>query len=81
MLVVWGQVAFDNSLAIVHAFPEIFPERVSPYPSPILLVKALLLPLESYPDERTKDVQDAVKRLNNKSRSFSLASSVFEAPQ
>lgn len=75
-LIVFGLVAFDNAVAILDAFPAHF--RQSPaLPSPGLLVRALLLPASAYDDDRILGLQQSVERLQNKSRSFYLASSTF----
>lgn len=75
-LIVFGLVAFDNSIAILTAFPAHF-KKVPNLPSPALLVKALLLPARAYDDDRILGIQQSVGRLKKKSRSFYLASSTF----
>lgn len=77
ILIVFGLVAFDNALAILELFPANYPYAVH-WPSPVLMVKALLMSPSSYDDERIVGIQEAVARLQKKSRSFFLASSVFE---
>lgn len=77
MLVVFGLIAFDNALAILYIFPSLFPE-VAPLPSPFLLIQALLTPSHAYDSDRIVGIQQALARLRAKSRSFYLASSVFE---
>ena len=47
-------------------------------PSPILLVRALLLSTKSYDEERIEGLRQALGRLRAKSRSFYLASGVFQ---
>lgn len=76
-LIVFGQVAFDNALAIIYAFPTVFPNSPA-LPSPLLLVRALLKPAAEYDEERIHGFHDAVTRLKKKSRSFYLASSTFK---
>ncbi|KAF2727358.1 Lycopene beta-cyclase [Polyplosphaeria fusca] len=76
-LIVFGQVAFDNALAVLYAFPHIFP-KPPVLPPPHLLVRALLQPAALYDEERIKGLQEAVLRLQKKSRSFYLASSTFQ---
>lgn len=76
MLVVFGQIAFDNAITIMEAFPALFPNP-SRYPSPIAAVRALLLPESAYDSDRIEGFQQAVARLKKKSRSFYLASSAF----
>jgi 15-cis-phytoene synthase/lycopene beta-cyclase len=77
MLIVFGQLAFDNALAILNAFPDLFPDP-APLPSPLLLVRALLTSSSTYDEDRIKGLQEAVVRLRRKSRSFYLASSTFQ---
>jgi len=76
MLVVFGQVAFDNAITIMEAFPALSPNPAR-YPSPIAAVNALLLPESAYDSDRIEGFQQAVARLKKKSRSFYLASSAF----
>jgi 15-cis-phytoene synthase / lycopene beta-cyclase len=77
VLIVFGLIAFDNALAVLQAFPSLFP-IVPPRPSPVLLIRALLTPTREYDLERIAGMQQALSRLRAKSRSFYLASSVFE---
>ena len=76
-MIVFGLVAFDNALAILNTFPCQFP-AVAPLPSPVQLVKALLFSPSHYQDDRILGLQEALKRLRKKSRSFYLASGCFE---
>lgn len=76
MLIVFGLLAFDNALAVLQTFPALFPS-VPALPSPILLVKALLIPTSAYDDDRIDGLQQSLARLKEKSRSFYLASGVF----
>ncbi|KAH8667593.1 Squalene/phytoene synthase-domain-containing protein [Tricladium varicosporioides] len=75
-LIVFGLVVFDHALAILLTFPQLFPQ-VPELPSPVLLVKALLMDTAKYDQERVNGIQQAVARLQKKSRSFYLASSTF----
>lgn len=75
LLIVFGQVAFDNALAILETFPELFSSVA--LPSPILLVQALLTNSACYDGERIIGIQEAAQRLRKKSRSFYLASAGF----
>ena len=77
MLIVFGLVAFDNAYAILQTFDGLFP-KVPPLPSPLLLVRALLVPTSKYDDNRIEGLQQALARLKAKSRSFYLASGVFQ---
>ena len=76
-LITFGLIAFDNAIAILDALPAHF-RRSPALPSPALLVRALLLPARTYDDDRILGLQQAVKRLQMKSRSFYAASSTFE---
>ncbi|THZ10754.1 Lycopene beta-cyclase [Aureobasidium pullulans] len=77
-LIVFGLVAFDNAIAILNAFSTHFPS-VPALPSPMLLVKALLLPAGAYDEDRIEGLAQAVDRLEKKSRSFFLASAAFSS--
>lgn len=77
LLIVFGLVAFDNALAILELFPELFPQPPT-MPSPVLMVQALLTSVSKYDEQRIIGIQEAVQRLQSKSRSFFLASSAFE---
>ncbi|KAL9030014.1 MAG: hypothetical protein Q9196_001814 [Gyalolechia fulgens] len=76
-LIVFGLVAFDNALAIIDTFPVLFPTAPT-LPSPIQLVKALLISPAHYDDQRIIGLQEALGRLRKKSRSFYLASGCFQ---
>jgi 15-cis-phytoene synthase / lycopene beta-cyclase len=76
MLVVWGSCAFDNSIAIIDAFPDQFPHPPG-LPSPVLMIKSLMLPTAAYDTQRLDGLHHALKVLAKKSRSFYLASGVF----
>jgi 15-cis-phytoene synthase / lycopene beta-cyclase len=76
VLIVLGLVAFENAMAILEAFPCLFPDLPA-LPSPLMLVQALLTDPAKYDNERIRGIQEAVARLQKKSRSFYLASSVF----
>jgi 15-cis-phytoene synthase/lycopene beta-cyclase len=76
-LVVFGMVAFDNALAVLHVFPNLFP-RVPAHPGPVVLLQALFTSPTKYHHERLQGLTEAVQRLKRKSRSFYLASSAFE---
>lgn len=75
-LIVFGMVAFDNAMAVLNTFPAHFP-RVPSLPTPALLVRALLLPAAAYDDDRILGLRQSAQRLQNKSRSFYLASGTF----
>lgn len=76
-MIVFGQLAFDNALAILAAFPGQLPE-CPPLPPPRLLARALALPVSQYDEDRIVGLKEAVARLKKKSRSFYLASSAFQ---
>lgn len=76
-LIVFGQLAFDNALAILYTFPNHFPNPAV-LPSPIALVQALCTSASRYDEARLTGLQEAVTRLKRKSRSFYLASSTFQ---
>ena len=76
-LIVFGQLAFDNALSILYAFPELFPNPAI-LPSPLLLLQALFTSPSRYDEARLIGLQEAVRRLKRKSRSFYLASSTFQ---
>jgi 15-cis-phytoene synthase/lycopene beta-cyclase len=75
-MIVFGLCAFDNAIAILDAFPDLFP-TVSNLPSPKRLVEALLVPESSYDSARLDGLRNALNILSKKSRSFYLASGVF----
>ena len=77
VLIVFGLIAFDNAFAILQTFPDLF-VTVPELPSPLLLVRALLVPVSAYSDDRIQGLQQALARLRAKSRSFYLASGVFQ---
>lgn len=70
-------VSFDNSLAVLYTFPDLFP-TVAALPSPFIKIRALLTPTKLYDEARIDGMQSALDRLRRKSRSFYLASSVFQ---
>lgn len=76
VLIVFGLAAFDNALAVLWTFPALFP-IVPELPSPVLLVRALLADSSRYDRERVTGIEESAIRLQKKSRSFYLASSVF----
>src|SRR3569833_3072219 len=69
ILLVFGLSVFDNAVAVIDAFPDLFPQYDG-CPAPTLLAKALLLSTADYDVERILGFQEAVRRLSRKSRSF-----------
>ena len=76
ILIVFGLVAFDHAMTILLVFPKLFPDAPE-LPSPAMLIRALLTAENKYDEERLKGIQQAVVRLQEKSRSFYLASATF----
>lgn len=77
MLIVFGLIAFDHTIAILDTFPNLFPDA-SATPSLWQAVRVLLIPSSSYDSARITGMDQALDRLQRKSRSFFLASSTFE---
>ncbi|PQK14242.1 hypothetical protein BB8028_0004g11720 [Beauveria bassiana] len=75
-MVVFGMIAFDNALAVFYAFPATFP-TVTVLPPPTTLARALLLDSASQDLGRVTAIQEAMARLEKKSRSFHFASAFF----
>lgn len=75
-LIVFGMGGFDNALAIIDAFPDAF-EKAPECPSPAMLIRALFMTWTEERKNRILGIQEAVRRLCKKSRSFYLASSTF----
>ena len=61
----------------MQTFPSLF-ATIPTLPSPILLIQALLVPTRFYDEDRIEGLQQALGRLRAKSRSFYLASGVFQ---
>ena len=76
LLIVFGLVCFDHTIAILETFPGLFP-RVPELPGLALAARALSTDPKKYDESRIVGIQEAVQVLKNKSRSFYLASSVF----
>ncbi|KAK7701872.1 hypothetical protein SLS64_010006 [Diaporthe eres] len=76
VLIVFGLGAFDNALAVIDAFSDVF-ESAPECPTPTMLIKALFIAWPAERKDRINGIQEAVKRLCRKSRSFYLASSTF----
>ncbi|KAF3221241.1 hypothetical protein TWF191_007207 [Orbilia oligospora] len=78
MLITFGQLAFDHTLAVINGFPEIFNFAIPSWPSLSIMIRGLGISVRNYTPRRVSNLRDAILKLQNKSRSFSLASSVFE---
>ncbi|KAK4673814.1 hypothetical protein QC763_115240 [Podospora pseudopauciseta] len=76
LLIVFGMAVFDQYLAIIFAFPHLFP-KVPRSPTPLMLVQSRFSNTKQYDLERIAGLSDAVTRLKAKSRSFYLANSLF----
>ncbi|KAK6533315.1 hypothetical protein TWF694_002267 [Orbilia ellipsospora] len=77
-LITFGQLAFDHALAVINGFPDMFDFPIPSWPSIMLMFNGLSIPVKKYSSKRILDLRDAIIKLQRKSRSFSLASSVFE---
>ena len=75
-MIVFGLTAFDNALAVLYTVTP-RDEKIAPAPSPVALIRALLLPTSRYDQQRIYGLRDAVLRLKKKSRSFYVASGTF----
>lgn len=75
-LVVFGIAAFDKAVAVCDAMPDIFPQPADALPI-VSLLKARVLSPAQYDMRRIVGIREAVTRLQRKSRSFYIASSVF----
>jgi 15-cis-phytoene synthase/lycopene beta-cyclase len=75
-LIVFGIAAFDKAVAVCDVMPEVFPEPADSLPI-VSLLKARVLPSSAYDMDRIAGIKEAVTRLQKKSRSFFIASSVF----
>lgn len=82
-MIVFGQVAFDKSYAIITANPALSTVERDGTPSVSLLLRALVLSFSSssdaYDHEAIDRLRHASKTLQNKSRSFWIASALFES--
>jgi 15-cis-phytoene synthase/lycopene beta-cyclase len=75
-LIVFGIAAFDKAVAVCDVFPGLFEKSSDKLPIKSLL-RARVTPSSAYDMKRIEGVREAVARLQKKSRSFYLASSVF----
>lgn len=75
-LVVLTLATLDMYLAVIDAFPHLFPGNTS-FPTPAMLLKACLTGTKEYDMERIRGIFEADNRLRAKSRSFHMASFAF----
>lgn len=75
-LIVLGLASVDKAVAVYDAFPDQFPLSTSRFPLMDLL-KARVMSSAKYDMNRIAGIREAVTRLQKKSRSFYIASSVF----
>lgn len=75
-LIVFGMATFDQYMAVIYAFPHLFPE-IPQSPSPLMLLQGRFTGTSQYDMKRIEGIGEAVRRLKAKSRSFYLASSAF----
>jgi 15-cis-phytoene synthase/lycopene beta-cyclase len=75
-LIVFGLATFDQYLAVIYAFPHLFPE-VPQSPTPLMLLQGRFTGTDQYDMKRIDGILEAVQRLKAKSRSFYLASAAF----
>ncbi|KAK3940596.1 Phytoene synthase/Lycopene cyclase [Diplogelasinospora grovesii] len=75
-LIVFGMATFDQYLAVIYAFPDLFPTTPRA-PTPLMLVQSRLADPSTYDMERVDGIIDAVNWLERKSRSFYMASAAF----
>lgn len=76
ILVVLGLAAVDQYLAVIDAFPHLFPEAPA-VPTLRMLLKVFFTGTKEYDTERIQGICEADDRLRAKSRSFHLASFAF----
>ncbi|KAF2669846.1 Lycopene beta-cyclase [Microthyrium microscopicum] len=76
VLVVFGQIAIDTTLAIIENTGNTNP-CPSTLPGPVEIFNAIITPYTAFDDSRTAGLKDGVSRLKAKSRSFYLASAMF----
>lgn len=76
ILVVFGVAAFDKAVAVCDTFPERFEQPADALPVMDLL-RARFTSATTYDMHRINGIKEAVSRLQKKSRSFYIASSVF----
>lgn len=80
VLIVFGLGAFDYGLAVADVFPDVFCDAAAAAPRRPAFVGLLRTVVMTWSGEkrgRVRGIQEAVRRLCRKSRSFYLASSFF----
>ena len=79
ILIVFGLVTFDYAVALMTAFPKLFPDCHARTPIAKLLKSgAAALCTRRFPEDEYASIAISIDLLRRKSRSFYLASSVFE---
>jgi 15-cis-phytoene synthase/lycopene beta-cyclase len=79
VLIVFGLIASDFSLAIHDAYPSLYPLKTSSsFPSLPQVLKSVTTSPNSYPQQHLTDLQDAIHTLAKASPSFHAASVTFE---
>lgn len=77
VLIVFGQIAFDHVVTVIDAHPAKYSGDVE-CPSLVTAFRTLFVSVQGYDHERITAMAEAVGRLQKKSRSFFLASGMFE---
>lgn len=68
----------DMAFAVCDTFPERFEERIASIPSLYSILKAVSMPCSAYPLLKLEALQSSLAILQDKSKSFSAASMLFE---
>lgn len=76
ILIVFGMATFDQYLAVIYAFPHLFPE-IPQLPTPLMLLQGRFTGTSRYDMKRIHGICEAVERLQAMSQSFYLASAAF----
>ncbi|KAF8246616.1 Lycopene beta-cyclase [Wilcoxina mikolae CBS 423.85] len=79
VLIVFGLVAFDYAVALMTAFPSLFPDIDSrPSLGDLMTSGFRALCTRNFPVDEYRSIPESIDILKRKSRSFYLASGVFE---
>ena len=76
LIIVLAFITVDNALSVLYFSPHILSVPTA-LPSPILLVRSLLIRVSEYDVQRLQGLQDCLLCLSKKSRSFYMASAFF----